>query len=318
MRMRRKFLSPRKCVFYGGCVVVVLALTLFSFSFSLFDEFLRQRRRTNTRHEVYNFLLAHTHNTNTTTTNTPTPTPTNDNHTIRSSIRNRHTFSSSLDNNDNDDKYKDYLINPRHLCRMQNSNSNKRSNLLLFVTFVVISPHSFAKRAEIRATWANQTLFGGHMRVLFALGSSASSSSSSSSSPQVNRGVASEAHTYGDILLIDFVDSYFNMTYKIMRTLKWVKWNCPHAAYIMRINDDVVVNTYALIRLFGGGGLQSQLHLKKRTETSKKEEEEHGKSSLIYGLVVKEARVDRRSQSKFYIKHKEYPFDTYVDYPSGK
>ena len=53
-----------------------------------------------------------------------------------------------------------------------------------------------------------------------------------------------------DILRINMTDNYYNLTTKVMISLKWISIYCSNAKYILRINDDVIVNTHNLIRHF--------------------------------------------------------------------
>lgn len=53
---------------------------------------------------------------------------------------------------------------------------------------------------------------------------------------------------HNDIIQEDFVDSYKNLTVKIIMSFKWVKLYCPQAEYVIRVNHHVVMNTYAMIK----------------------------------------------------------------------
>ena len=113
---------------------------------------------------------------------------------------------------------------------------------ILFITFVILAPHHFEKRDLIRQTWGNRTL-SPDFKLIFTIGMSKDET--------VNRKIVNEFDLHKDILQIyNFIDSYFNMTTKIMKSLKWITKYCSNAKYILRINDDVVVNTHHLIDHF--------------------------------------------------------------------
>ena len=74
---------------------------------------------------------------------------------------------------------------------------------------------------------------------------------SMSTNNTINKNIEQEFYIHKDILQIKtFNDSYYLMTTKIMKTFKWISIYCSNAKYIMRINDDVVVNTFELIKYF--------------------------------------------------------------------
>jgi hypothetical protein len=121
---------------------------------------------------------------------------------------------------------------------------DKSPNGLLLLSVVLIAPHYFQKRQVIRGTWASQSQrvasdSSAMMRVVFAIGLSGNQS--------VNRMIRAEARRHGDILQEDFVDSYRNLTLKTMMIFKWASEQCAHARYLLRINDDVAVNTPKLM-----------------------------------------------------------------------
>ena len=51
-----------------------------------------------------------------------------------------------------------------------------------------------------------------------------------------------EAAVHNDIVLCGFQDSYYNMTIKSIMGLRYVTEECPHARYILKADDDVIVN----------------------------------------------------------------------------
>lgn len=63
----------------------------------------------------------------------------------------------------------------------------------------------------------------------------------------VMNAVRYEYETYQDIVQEDFVDSYKNLTYKGLMALKWISVYCPQADYILKVDDDIMVNTFTLI-----------------------------------------------------------------------
>jgi thymidine kinase len=105
---------------------------------------------------------------------------------------------------------------------------------------VIISPHQFEQRNHIRNTWANKQ-FNSDLKVIFTV--------ALSKNQTVNKLLIDEFNFYGDILQIEnLIDSYYNCSIKIMKTYKWISNYCSNTKYILKICDDVVVNTPELIR----------------------------------------------------------------------
>jgi beta-1,3-galactosyltransferase 1 len=131
----------------------------------------------------------------------------------------------------------DLILNPViHECQAASSRK------LLLLALVMISPDRFEKRDLIRQTWAARSLLDPHdLRVLFVLGSGPTSNDSGA--------IEAEFLKHNDIAAVaDLVDSYHNLTRKVMMSFRWAVENCPNARFIMRVNDDVMVNTPMLVR----------------------------------------------------------------------
>ncbi|XP_076039159.1 uncharacterized protein LOC143024258 [Oratosquilla oratoria] len=58
-----------------------------------------------------------------------------------------------------------------------------------------------------------------------------------------------EARNYNDIIMDNFQDSYKNLTLKTLASLHWLLQHCPKVPYILKIDDDVLLNVRALQRL---------------------------------------------------------------------
>lgn len=110
---------------------------------------------------------------------------------------------------------------------------------LLLIGFVTIRNDYFEKRAQIRDTWANYEIHK-NFKVVFSL--------AKSSNETVNKLVKEEYEKYKDIILGDYVDNYYNLTTKIVMSFKWISKNCNKVPFVLRINDDVVVNTPFMLK----------------------------------------------------------------------
>ena len=183
-----------------------------------------------------------------------------------------------------------YRLSPTNLCQSNDFASQNQS--LLFISFVIISPDSFHKRQQIRMTWANKTLFSTELKLIFIVGMS--------KRDDINEKIRTEFNIHQDIVQMKFIDSYFKITKKVMLSFKWIHVHCSNAKYVLRINEDVFVNTFALINLF----------------TNKIEH----KPRQIYGWLIKNftTYVNRKDNEKFYVSREDYACGQFPDYPSGK
>ena len=96
-----------------------------------------------------------------------------------------------------------------------------------------------SSRDAIRETWGlacnnpNTTI-----KCLFLFGKTNNASA--------NAALAAESKRHHDIVQHDFHDTYANLTYKTMTAMKWAAEKCPDAAYVMKTDDDMFVNTELL------------------------------------------------------------------------
>jgi beta-1,3-galactosyltransferase 1 len=57
-----------------------------------------------------------------------------------------------------------------------------------------------------------------------------------------------EAKQFGDIVQEDFLDTYRNLSFKGVAALKWITTYCNQTSYIMKTDDDIFVNMFALLK----------------------------------------------------------------------
>lgn len=131
------------------------------------------------------------------------------------------------------------------------------SEINVFVA-IVSSPANFEKRNATRHAWlmtlndelnvmksADEPL----IKVVgksFVVGQSVNST--------INKNVMSESATNGDIISIDMLDSYYNLSVKAVGLLIWLFNKCSSVDYVLKVDDDVYVNTRKL------GGFIRQLN----------------------------------------------------------
>ncbi|GMR35179.1 hypothetical protein PMAYCL1PPCAC_05374, partial [Pristionchus mayeri] len=103
-----------------------------------------------------------------------------------------------------------------------------------------------------------------------------------------------ESTTFKDIVIGDFVDSYFNMTIKSLFWMRFVDAQCSSTTTIIKLDDDMAIN----LRL-----------LSHRLSSIK--------SNAIYGVRWIGMPVERENTSRWYVPYSLYPFESFQPYVSG-
>lgn len=96
------------------------------------------------------------------------------------------------------------------------------------------------RRMNMRSTWANISNYGeyGSIRLLFLVGLT------SNTDNVTQNMIIDEFNKYGDLLVGNFNDTYQNLTLKGVMAYKWINERCRNAKFILKIDDDIVVNLY--------------------------------------------------------------------------
>uniref|UniRef100_H3CQV6 Hexosyltransferase n=1 Tax=Tetraodon nigroviridis TaxID=99883 RepID=H3CQV6_TETNG len=156
--------------------------------------------------------------------------------------------------------------------------------LLLFVK----SPENSGRRDAIRSTWGNETYIwsalGATIKVLFAL---------------VQEQLVQENRLHGDLVQQDFLDSFYNLTLKLLLQIHWMHRRCAHARFLMSADDDVFVHTPNLVRYLQAVAASG------------------GVADFWVGKVHRGAPPIRSKDSKYYVPPEMYPWSTYPDYTAG-
>ncbi|XP_052779565.1 beta-1,3-galactosyltransferase 1-like [Mya arenaria] len=112
---------------------------------------------------------------------------------------------------------------------------------------------------------------------------------------QTDKLIKNESRTYGDVVQADFIDSYYNLTRKMLVTLKWVSIFCAEIEYMLKADEDVFVNIPLLMK-----------YLKSFPQNIK---------GSIHGHVYISPSVERLG--KWAVKLNEFPLSQYPRYASG-
>lgn len=159
-----------------------------------------------------------------------------------------------------------------------------------YIFFVHTAPDHREHRDTIRASLGNSTLAARYnWTTVFFVGISPSN--------DTREKVSIEAKQFGDTVVLPYMDTYENLTYKYIYGIKWTMDNCPLVKYNVKMDDDMVVHLPNLLRYMG-----------KLNE---------GRSPSFHCSVFKRRPVLRNSRSKWYLSRDAYPNDTFPDYCTG-
>lgn len=179
------------------------------------------------------------------------------------------------------------LISPQTYQYVLNQPTVCRDRIPFLVFMVPVSPLESAAREAVRKTWGasrQDTL------TLFYVGLPEGGQVSS-----VQDQLEEESKRHADIIQMDFQDTYQNLTIKTMMMMNWLGTHCPNASYAMKVDADIFVNVFLLLR---------------RLRSSPRQ-------AFITGSVISDGRPRRDQNSKWYISEELYPEDSFPWYVSG-
>ncbi|VDD83502.1 unnamed protein product [Mesocestoides corti] len=109
-----------------------------------------------------------------------------------------------------------------------------------------------------------------------------------------------EIDQFDDILLGDYEDTYYNVTWKTFTNLRWLSAFCNkhHANAFMMIDDDHRMNL----------SLVAEFLTIAPTETMRKS---------IFGYIAKSDMAYRSPSKKWFLSYREFPWDLMYPYPRG-
>ena len=175
-----------------------------------------------------------------------------------------------------------YDIQPRrNVCRSDIS-------VRLFV-FIFSLPSNFKRRQMIRSSWLSSSHFkDNELSYVFLLGYERT---------HKDTRIYREAETYGDIVLVDFQESFCHLTLKGIAGLHFTTTFCPNAKFVMKTDDDIFINMFLLQNMLKG------MMDSKKTE------------KVLMGLVWIQGDVFR--SGRYALSKLQYARNTYPPFCSG-
>lgn len=174
-----------------------------------------------------------------------------------------------------------YILNSKDIC--------KKAKLFLLI-HVPSGTGRLLQRQAVRTTWGQAAKLASlNVAIVFVVGVSQNADDMQT--------VREESELYGDILQGNFTDEYGTLSLKELFTLEWISDECMNVEYILKADDDAVVNIERLVR-------------KLRTKNYK------DSNTFICHVHRKNVPI-RDPQSKWYVSEGEYDGDVYPVHCSG-
>nr|XP_057924152.1 lactosylceramide 1,3-N-acetyl-beta-D-glucosaminyltransferase A-like [Doryrhamphus excisus]XP_057924153.1 lactosylceramide 1,3-N-acetyl-beta-D-glucosaminyltransferase A-like [Doryrhamphus excisus] len=167
---------------------------------------------------------------------------------------------------------------------------------VLLLVFVKTSPWNIVRRDAIRSTWGNETYIqrslGVTVKVMFALGVPAMDTDA------IQERLIQEDRRHADLIQQDFIDSFYNLTLKLIMQFHWMHHRCAHARFLMSADDDVFIHMPNLVEY-----LQDMSR--------------RGVTDFWVGRVYWGSPPNRSKDSKYYVPFEMYQWWSYPDYTAG-
>ena len=159
------------------------------------------------------------------------------------------------------------------------------------VGYIHTRADAFPRRNLIRETFGSVRQHDGlRIRLLFVVGTVANS--------DVQRQIEVDARKHNDVIQLDFVDAYRNLTFKHINGMRWIYDRCPDTKVILKLDDDVFVNVYRLVEFYKSVAKQS------------------GFNDLVYCTTASnEGPI--RSRSRYRVTPEDYSSELYPTFCRG-
>ncbi|CAI9611522.1 unnamed protein product [Staurois parvus] len=197
--------------------------------------------------------------------------------------------NSSLETKSSKDSQKrvhtyDYVINEPDKCK------DGAPFLILLITVECWRKQA---RQAIRQTWGKEDFLPGvKVLRLFIVGKDQGWTEDG------QRSLVEESQTFHDIIQQDYLDTYYNLSTKVINGFNWISTYCPNASYVMKTDSDMFVNTEHLVyRVL--------------------KPDEPPRVNYFTGYMMINGTPIRNLDSKWYVPPEEYPEDSYPLFCSG-
>lgn len=199
-----------------------------------------------------------------------------------------------------------WLRNNETLCKRDTAHPNAR----IFPILVHTARSHFSQRLIIRQSWGSLLFYKKwSIRLIFLIGEAdrgLQPLNEEEKFTEQERLLDNEQAMFGDLVQGNFIDSYRNLTYKIMMGFKWVLTYCNNSKFVLKVDDDMFIDIMRFLN-WRGEDLQALT------------DENHPKYSVpeLYCSTFVGTKPQRCIGCKWYTSETEWPSDYYPDYCSG-
>ncbi|XP_076045724.1 beta-1,3-galactosyltransferase 5-like [Oratosquilla oratoria] len=157
------------------------------------------------------------------------------------------------------------------------------------VNVIPVTPEDLKTRQHVREQWGRPEIVRlTGLRPLFLLGLS--------STLETQASVQEESRLHRDLIQVDFVDSYFNLSLKTLSALHWKHTRCHGVPWLLKSDADAFVNPFRLVEIL-------------RNATT---------AFVCYALWGKvPCRPGICNESKWLVTEEQYPEEVYPGYCNG-
>ncbi|XP_064096439.1 beta-1,3-galactosyltransferase 1-like [Macrobrachium nipponense] len=116
-----------------------------------------------------------------------------------------------------------------------------RGGDLQVVNIIPVRVSDRPARDGVRRTWGlKEVVASTKLKPLFLIGASRS--------PEEQQSLERESQAFHDIIQIDVVDSYLNLTLKTLTALHWKQGQCQHVPWLLKSDADVFLHPWAVTK----------------------------------------------------------------------
>ncbi|KAH9502352.1 hypothetical protein Btru_073518 [Bulinus truncatus] len=109
----------------------------------------------------------------------------------------------------------------------------------------------------------------------------------------------SESVEHGDIVVVNVIDTYRNLSLKILSGIEWTLKYCSGVDYLLKVDDDTLINAPLMVELL--------VHVQNRSKDNK----------FVLGLMHTYKKPEVSRSGRWEVSEKDYPFRYYPKYFYG-
>jgi hypothetical protein len=176
-------------------------------------------------------------------------------------------------------------MNEENICGGGKKGTARAVHLLIAV---ITAPRYSDRREAIRKTWGGIVKTNPRIKIMFFLGVTPGYDADK---------LWEESAINHDMVQLNYTDTYEELTFKSISIVRWVGEFCEHASYVLKSDDDALVNVENMLTSLNNA------HLK------------HNDFIMCY--VWKGAHVIRMKKHKYFVPYEAYKKKIYPNYCGG-